>query len=933
MERHGKLRDAQLDAIKTYLYLKIACNNKPLWELMYDGCFNSLSDKDLDELQLKASSRKFIKDSPAARALYEYATSMDDKGISTSATLAALIADTPSALDYKKIIKALFYGIEYPDYLFSIPMGAGKTWLMAAFVYLNLYFALNEPNNKIFAHNFIVLAPAGLKSSIIPSLKDMQAFDPTFILPEPTASRIKAKLKYEILEDDNTAKNSNKVKNPNALKIQVHQPFETLDGLIVITNAEKLYDRINHKQNSAPSIPNLMSEKERVEWLKAEMANELRKIIAKIPNLCIMIDEVHHASEEQLLRQVVERWVAENTFNSVLGFSGTPYLSIPEKIVISESLTIKNAMLSNVVTYYPLVNAVGNFLKIPVIKSSDVSMEDIVRNGLEEFLSLYGNKVYPKVGYAKLVIYCGRIATLETQIFPLVVSICRHHGINPDEAVLKYYRTNKEGFSCPSDSEARFKSLDTELSKTRVVLLAQIGKEGWNCKSLTSVILPNENSSPRNMVLQTSCRCLREVVDSGKEHALIWLNKFNEQKLDEQLRKEHHSSVSEIQSPILNQKLIRRFSRQDIVQLPELSYIQLHFSYAVVSAGKENTEQRLKAIVPEKKTCAIIIEKKLDGSERIIGKSKNYDDLQAMEYNHWINLIAKESFFSISTVELGGYSQILKSLFDSVTILRPDNVRVLNPAIAQHKLRSDIRKCFTDRYDVKFSKEAIPKDASLLKVEKLSLPYFASSDRIIFPPEDEAQKILESDKPKVLPEAIRVAVETLEMSGQIEAANVLRSQYIPSARESIERRTYHYLPYSFDSGLEKSYYSRILRSLLESDDKLEAYFNGDDSLTDFYIECFKFDGKFWKNIGKYYPDFIVLKRDDAGRILRVILVETKGSIFENAFKDKKDFMKDFVDINNEQGTTKFEFLYIPESMPENERYQYTEQKISNFLNS
>ena len=42
-------------------------------------------------------------------------------------------------------------------------------------------------------------------------------------------------------------------------------------------------------------------------------------------------------------------------------------------------------------------------------------------------------------------------------------------------------------------------------------------------------------------------------------------------------------------------------------------------------------------------------------------------------------------------------------------------------------------------------------------------------------------------------------------------------------------------------------------------------------------------------------------------------------------------MKDFVDINNEQGTTKFELLYIPESMPENERYQYTEQKISNFL--
>ena len=35
-------------------------------------------------------------------------------------------------------------------------MGAGKTYLMAAFIYLDLYFANNEPDNPAFAHNFIV---------------------------------------------------------------------------------------------------------------------------------------------------------------------------------------------------------------------------------------------------------------------------------------------------------------------------------------------------------------------------------------------------------------------------------------------------------------------------------------------------------------------------------------------------------------------------------------------------------------------------------------------------------------------------------------------------------------------------------------------------------------------------------------------------------
>ncbi len=54
-----------------------------------------------------------------------------------------------------------------------LPMGAGKTFLIAAFIYLDLYFAEKEPQNKLFAHNFLVLIPSGLKSSLTPGLKTM----------------------------------------------------------------------------------------------------------------------------------------------------------------------------------------------------------------------------------------------------------------------------------------------------------------------------------------------------------------------------------------------------------------------------------------------------------------------------------------------------------------------------------------------------------------------------------------------------------------------------------------------------------------------------------------------------------------------------------------------------------------------------------------
>ena len=42
--------------------------------------------------------------------------------------------------------------------------------------------------------------------------------------------------------------------------------------------------------------------------------------------------------------------------------------------------------------------------------------------------------------------------------------------------------------------------------------------------SLTGIILSQEGDCPTNMVLQTSCRCLRQVIKNSQETALIYLN-------------------------------------------------------------------------------------------------------------------------------------------------------------------------------------------------------------------------------------------------------------------------------------------------------------------------------------------------------------------------------------------------------------------------
>ena len=127
---------------------------------------------------------------------------------------------------------------------------------------------------------------------------------------------------------------------------------------------------------------------------------------------------------------------------------------------------------------------------------------------------------------AKLAIYCGRIDALEENIYPIAAELVSKYGLIPTDTILKYHGGNKQ-YSVPEGVATEFASLDTKISKIKIILLAQIGKEGWDCKSLTSIILPQKGACPQNMVLQTSCRCLRQVEKKAKETALIWLNEDN----------------------------------------------------------------------------------------------------------------------------------------------------------------------------------------------------------------------------------------------------------------------------------------------------------------------------------------------------------------------------------------------------------------------
>ena len=207
IEQRGKLRDAQTEAVKTFLFLKLCCHNRPLWQLFNDGFFNDAQT--LETLKCTPRSFEVFRTVPAAIALLEYARLHNKKGEVLSNELEESLLDDAGQVDYQQAFRDIFYGIGYPDYLYSLPMGAGKTYLMAAFIYLDLSFAIKEPDSPLYAHNFMILAPSGKKSSIMPSLKNIMEFDPTWVLPEDIAAEVKRIVRFEILDEASTARGSN----------------------------------------------------------------------------------------------------------------------------------------------------------------------------------------------------------------------------------------------------------------------------------------------------------------------------------------------------------------------------------------------------------------------------------------------------------------------------------------------------------------------------------------------------------------------------------------------------------------------------------------------------------------------------------------------------------------------------------------------------
>jgi type III restriction enzyme len=218
----------------------------------------------------------------------------------------------------------------------------------------------------------------------------------------------------------------------------------------------------------------------------------------------------------------------------------------------------------------------------------------------------------------------------------------------------------------------------------------------------------------------------------------------------------------------------------------------------------------------------------------------------------------------------------------------------------------------------------------------------------LYPDQSDCDKIREFDKNNTALDIdlteVRRAYDTMKQSLEEQGLGHFASPFegfkadfdvSPAVKH--KQSSFHYLPYDFK---QSEFEEIILKKALELNDfknqGLEIYYNGERGLTEFVITCFAKQGPYWKNIGKYTTDFLIVQRAPNNTLRKALLLETKGAGYSHdpVFQKKRAFIEtDFIKLNQEKfDYPRFDFLYLEDSVDINANTVKLNNKINQFFN-
>lgn len=698
----------------------------------------------------------------------------------------------------------------YPNYIYALSMGLGKTILMATCIFYEFLVANKNPKDKRFCHNALVFAP---DKTVLESLREIVSFDKTLVVPPEYARVLDANIKIHFLEDSGTTLNT----------------LDNSDFNIIISNTQKIIVKKKQKRDTSVNKLFKMGNNKITSPIASALAsiygddeiepddlifNQRFKKLCRLSQIGVYVDEAHHIFGSELendirdknkdtcLRSTINLLASELVRNGTsvvacYNYTGTPY--------------VKNEILPEVVYAYGLREAISyGFLKnVGVTWYENVKSKEFLKAAIVNFWNEYGGKTYEGL-LPKLAIFGSQIAEVEDEIRPEVEKILIELGIPLSKILVNV----GDQTITKNEDIHEFVNLDkrgSEVSQKQFILLVNKGREGWNCRSLFGVAMYRSPKS-KIFVLQATMRCLRKITGE-QQKAQVYLSKDNYDILNNELKENFKMTIDDMNKNKTNNK-----QEYKVRVLPPPKYLtikSIKHTYTVLEKDySKPVDFKLNEL--DYKKYASTAYKLTSLIWGMSPKTENIDDLKDRVQYSQLTLTGEIAKYLNEKCSL--ISRILKESEDGIDCIL-EKVNTYNEII----------------YDV-----LIPKIFSTLNEIKANVFSQDKAILLLREPKDAGYYVFHAE-----PELV-IRNTDANVAGFI-------------------NRSFHADTYCFDSKPEKECFLQYLTNVEKVD---EIYFTGmfTGNQGDFSISYYDPDSK---KIRNYYPDFLAKMTDGTYQVIEV----------------------------------------------------------------
>ena len=816
------LRKPQYEAFEIYVFLKEFLINKQMYEIFEDW-YNERNGFRTKDTQTQLNG--------------------DIEEVYITVGLGKILAE--------KEYKSLFAKVKknatiYPNYIFALTMGTGKTILMATCIFYEFLLANKFPRDERFCHNVLVFAP---DKTVLNSLREIQTFDKSLVVPPEYVSFLDSNIKFHFLEEDGVTLNTIDKSKFNIIisndqKIilkEQHKEKNAVQKFFDLSGPNKLNAKIKDKLNESGLYDFDDEDDDFGDTINVKNKNLTKnqrfEKLTRLEQMGIYVDEAHHMFGKKLkdslngdnatsLRRTInilaERLEKAGTkVASCYNYTGTPYVG--------------KQILPEVVYAYGLKEAIENkyLKKVNINSYANVKTEDFIRNAVRDFWSKYGNKTYEGMK-PKLAIYASNTTELEEELKPMLEKVLVDLNI-PISSILVNTGNAKQ---TTNDDIREFRALDTKRSNKQFILLVNKGKEGWNCRSLFGVALfRTPSKSNKIFVLQSTMRCLRAIGDV-QETASVYLSKDNYDILEDELQQNFNIGIDDINTKVIKEK--EEYKVRPVPPPRKIKIKSIKHGYEIIKKEiSDNLYFGLDEIDFEKYKSTKTIIKDFTSDTHKSKKEETISDIKQRKFGK-LTIVAEIARYLNESCLL--IEKILDTSYEGID-------KVLDVVNKYNDILYDviIPKIFNEITEIKVTNTEMEREIELVKVD----------DNKIFN--------IKSDK---------------EL-----AISMYQSEY-----SQYKDKSFHLDRYCFDSRPEK----RFFIDMLMSGKIKEIYFTVmlTHGQSDFFIQYIDPETH---TVRSYYPDFLMKTSDD---VWEIIEVKGDNKIDDEVVQAKKLYATEMARANN-----------------------------------